>query len=139
MFFSAALEQDPGLIEMGVNKQVILATPTILIALLRAVAYGWSQEQIAQNYQAIGKLGRDLYDRIRTLAENFGRVGASLDSAVENYNKAVGTLEGRVLVSARKFKELQPGTDREIEFLEAVEKKSRVIQASELAALPAPV
>jgi DNA recombination protein RmuC len=128
------LEQDPSLIEAGVNKRVILATPTILIALLRAVAYGWSQEQIAKNAQEIGDLGRKLYGRIRTLAENFGKVGASLAGAVDNYNKTIGTLEGGVLPAARKFKELQPSTEREIEILELVEKTTRAIQTTELIA-----
>ncbi len=130
-FFSAALEQNPALIEQGVNQRVIPASPTTLIALLRAVAYGWQQETIAENAQHIADLGRDLYDRLCKLAEHMEGIGKNLDRAVDYYNKAVGTMESRVFAPARKFKELGTAIKGDLPEVPLVEKSTRVLQSAD--------
>jgi DNA recombination protein RmuC len=127
-FFGAALQQDPELIEFGVDKKVIPASPTTLIALLRAVAYGWRQEQLADNAVAISALGRELYDRIRSMTDHFLRLGAQLDRTVATYNDAIGSVERRVLVTARRLREKGAATSEEIPLLEAVDRSARLPQ-----------
>ncbi|ROR29850.1 DNA recombination protein RmuC [Inmirania thermothiophila] len=105
-FFSAALAQDPALIEFGAGRRVIPASPTTLIALLKAVAYGWRQEAVARNAEEVAALGRELYERVGKLAEHWAGLGRRLHQSVEAYNQAVGTLERRVLPTARRFREL---------------------------------
>lgn len=128
-FFAAALEQDRTLIEDGMEKRVILATPTTLIALLRAVAYGWRQERMEKNAQVVSELGKQLYDRVRTFLEHFEAVGNALRRSIENYNKAVGSLESRVLPSARRFKELGAATGEEMIDLEPIDETPRTLAA----------
>jgi DNA recombination protein RmuC len=127
-FFSAALQYDPGLIEYGVAQRVILATPTTLIALLRAVAYGWRQEKLAEHARVIAELGRELYERLGVWVEHLGRVGRNLDEAVEAYNRAVGSLEARVLVSARRFTELGVTVQGELGEVALVDRQARELR-----------
>ena len=130
-FYSAALEIDPKLIEDGVDQGVIIATPTTLIALLKAVSYGWRQEQMATNAHEVSKLGKDLYDRLRTFTGYFADIGRGLDRALDSYNKGVGSLEARVLVTARKFKERGAIAGEEIDVLEPIDKLARPLSLDE--------
>jgi DNA recombination protein RmuC len=137
-FFSAALEQDPSLLEEG-GRHVILATPTTLIGLLRAVAYGWREDALAQNAREISELGAQLYERLGTLGEHMEKLGRQLDQSVQSYNRAVGSLESRVLVSARKFRELGAApSGSEIADVTPIDTATRQLQSGELLALPDP-
>lgn len=132
---SAALQHDPGLLDYSMAKGVMLASPLSLNALLRAVAYGWQQETIAKNAQEISELGRTLYDRIAKLAEHFENVGRSLAKSVQSYNQAVGTLESRVLVTARRLKDKGVTSSEEFPELETVDQTPRLLGAPEIAGL----
>jgi DNA recombination protein RmuC len=114
IFFSAALEQQPDLIEYGVRNNVVLATPTTLIALLRAVSHGWRERQLARNAEEIRALGAELYDRIRVFAEHYSEVGSALNKAVGAYNKGRGSLDSRLISTARKFEDLGINPPREL-------------------------
>jgi DNA recombination protein RmuC len=132
-FFSAALEQDPTLIEVGVEQKVILATPTTLIALLKSVAYGWRQEALSKNAEEISSLGSELYKRVGDMALHWAKMGKHLEHTVQSYNQAVGTLESRVLVSARNFRDLQScNKDQEIEVAETITSLPRPLHAPEM-------
>lgn len=133
-FFSVALEQDPRLIDEGMQKKVVLAIPPTLISLLISAAHSWQQEKITQNARQISELGKELYDRMKTFLSHFQTVGSSLGRAVDSYNKAVGSMESRVLVSARKFKELGAAAGDEIAELEPVDEAPRALAAPERAA-----
>ena len=124
-FLSAALNEEPDLIEYALSQQIILATPTSFVALLKAVAYGWRQLALADNAKEIRLLAEDLYGRLATFVTHMAKVGRQLDSSVVNYNKAVGSLERKVLPGARKFVELGVHPKKEIENLEPIEAAPR--------------
>ena len=131
----AAIEGDPGLVEFALARRIILATPLTLIAMLRAVAYGWQQQQIAVNAQAISDLGRQLYDRLRVLGEHFASLGDSLAKSVEAYNRSVGTLEGRVIVTAKRLKDLGVRGVEPLPEVQSVDLTPRAPRAAELTGL----
>ena len=126
-FLSAALNEDPDLIEYALSHQIILATPTSFVALLKAVAYGWRQLALADNAQEIRVLAEDLYGRLATFVSHMNRVGRQLASSVEHYNRAVGSLERKVLPGARKFVELGIHTKKELESIETLDPVPRTM------------
>lgn len=133
-FYSAALQHDPALIEYGPAQRVLVATPTTLIALLKAAAYGWRQQALEENARAISALGQELYKRIATLANHWAKMGKSLAGAVDAYNDAVGSMERSVLPQARRFKEMGAADGaREVEALNPVDQSPRPLAAPELA------
>jgi DNA recombination protein RmuC len=134
-FFSAALQHDPSLIEYGVARRVIPASPTTLIALLRAVAYGWRQEKLEENAHAISELGRELYDRVRVMGSHMEKLGKSLDRSVDAYNQTLRSMESRVFVTARKFREMGVSTIEELPDLEPVERMPQAVGQPEIAGL----
>lgn len=128
--FAVAMETDPTLIEFGVSQGVILATPTTLIALLRAVAYGWKQESLSRHAQRISELGQELYKRISDLSGHWGQLGKSLDQAIHAFNQATGSLERNVLSSARKFRELGGASAASsIKEFDSIDVKARELKA----------
>jgi len=133
-FVAAAAEQDRALLEDGMGQRVVVATPTTLIVLLRSIAYGWKQERLAASALEIRDLGRELYERLRTLAGHVDRIGVTLGQSVRAYNDAVGSLESRVLPKAREFRELGAGDGDEIRRLKGVEQVPRPLAAAELTA-----
>jgi DNA recombination protein RmuC len=132
-FLNAALEHDPSLLQHAFERNVVIATPATLIALLRTVAYSWRQEALAQNAQDVLRLGRELYSRLATMGDHVDKLGRQLNSAVDSYNKTVSSLEGRVLVSARKLVDLKVTTD-DLDAPKQIELVAKQVQAPELVA-----
>lgn len=124
--FSAALEYEPGLLDFGVERRVMIATPTTLITLLLTVAHGWRQQSIVENVDKIRETGRELYKRLLTAHDHFSRLGEAIEKTVSTYNQTVGSLERNVLPSARRFKELQPASVADLEEVNAVEMPRRL-------------
>lgn len=132
-FVAAAAEADPTLIDDGLARGVAVATPTTLIALLKAIAYGWRQERLATNAAEVSALGRQLYDRLRTMSEHFADLGGALGRATGAFNRAVGSMESRVLPAARRFRDLGAATGGEVPALEAVDVRPRALGDPETA------
>ncbi len=131
VFYSAALRVDPALIEEGMASRVVLAAPTTLIVLLRIAALGWREERLAENARRISDLGQELYSRLAVLADHFTGLGRALQQSVEHFNRAVGSLESRVLVSARRFADLGAGTEKEIPPVEPLDIQPRKVSAAQ--------
>jgi DNA recombination protein RmuC len=131
-FLSAALEKDHALLEDAMQKKVILATPTSFVALLRAVAYGWRQESLAENAEHIRQVGEELYGRLSTFADHLGKTGKSLNSSVQHFNKAVASFDTRVLPGARKFTEMGISAKKTVENIEQIETAPRNLESQSL-------
>lgn len=134
--FSAALQQDLTLIEHGLEQKVLLASPITLIALLTTVAHSWRQEALTENYREVARLGREFYERLATFADRFDDLRKKLDGAVQAYNEAAGSLESRVLVSARRLRELDVTTAAELPLADPIERVPRVLKQVGLMGLP---
>jgi DNA recombination protein RmuC len=134
--FSAALQHDLTLIEHGLRHRVLLASPITLIALLTTVAHTWRQEALAENYREVARLGKEFYERLAIFADHFEELRKKLDGAVQAYNKAVGSFEGRVLVSARRLRDLNVTTKEEIPQAETVDTVPRVLEQANMMGLP---
>jgi len=134
--FSAALQQDLTLIEHGLEQKVLLASPITLIALLTTVAHSWRHEALTENYREVARLGKEFYERLATFADRFDDVRKRLDGAVQAYNDAAGSFESRVLVSARRLKELDVTTAPELPFADPIERVPRVLKQAGLMGLP---
>lgn len=132
--YSAALRRNPELLEESIQKRVVLATPTTLIALLKAVDYGWKQKKLTQNAEEISSLGKELYDRLTKLADHLSRLGLNLDRAVQAYNDTAGSFERRVFVQARRFKDLGIPARNEIDEIDWIERTPRPLQQDEVGA-----
>ena len=130
-FLSAALDNDHALLEDAMQQKVILATPTSFVALLRAVAYGWRQESLAENAEHIREVGEELYGRLATFAEHMGKMGKNLNTTTQHYNKAVASFDTRVLPSARKFTEMGISTKKTVEHVEQIETAARTPEGQE--------
>jgi DNA recombination protein RmuC len=131
-FLAAAAERDGDLVEWALAQQVVLATPATFIALLRAIAYGWRQAKVAENAQRISEVGRELSERMAVLVEHISTMGGAIGRAVESYNKAVGSLESRVLPTARKLESLEVGAKRGIMELDPIEQAVRQLAPARL-------
>lgn len=127
-FLSAALERDHGLLEEALKQKVILATPTSLVALLRAIAFGWRQESLTENADLIRQLGEDLYKRLATFSEHLGKLGKNLGNSVESFNKSVGSLERQVIPGARKLHELGIESHKQLDTPEPIDKSVRSVE-----------
>ncbi len=123
-FFSAALQADPSLIELGADQNIIIATPTTLIAILRAVAHSWKQDRLSKDAHAMSRLGQELYERVQILIDHWNRLGRSLNASIDSYNQSTASLETRVLVSARKLKEAG-SLSKDLSEISPIEKQAR--------------